>query len=258
MNYSIKLKQLLTGAFLLSIGFTSIAWQKGNGNMPEKKAQAIADTTKPNNKKSLKEVYRAEEFEQIMQDLNTAMLQLNKQMKEIDYAVIEKNIAAAKKQIDTKKIEAEINKAITSVDWKKIQIEVNAAMAKAEIQSKIAFDAEKLSKQMEELSIKMKEQQLALHLDGKKLSKTIEKSMKHAKEGIKKAKQQIEKMQQFVDVLAKDGLIDKQKGYVIKLTEDGLYINGTKQSSEVYERYKKYYPKEKFTISNDGANTANL
>jgi hypothetical protein len=131
-------------------------------------------------------------------------------------------------------------------------------MAKAEIESKIAFDAAKLSKQMEELSLKMKEQNLALQLNGKKLSKTIEKSMEHAKEGIKNAKVQIEKMQQFVDVLTKDGLIDKKKGYVIKLEKDALYINGTKQSNGAYERYKKYYPKEKFTISNDGENTANL
>lgn len=258
MNYSFKTKHVLTAAVLLGISFTAIAWQKGSGLAQEKNVQPISDTTTPIKKKHSKEVYKAEEFDHVMKELDDAMLQLNKQMKQINYGKIEKDIDAAMKEIDSKKIEAEINKAIKSVDWKKIQKEVNEAMAKAEIETKIAFDAEKLSKKMEELSLKMKEQQFTFQLDGKKLSKTIEKSMEHAKEGIKKAKAQIEKMQQFVDVLAKDGFIDKKKGYVIKLEEDGLYINGTKQSNEVCERYKKYYPKEKFTISNDGENTADL
>ena len=43
-----------------------------------------------------------------------------------------------------------------------------------------------------------------------------------------------------------------------KLQDGELYIDDNKQLKEVYEQYKKYYNKDKFTITNDGNKISSL
>ena len=49
---------------------------------------------------------------------------------------------------------------------------------------------------------------------------------------------------------AKDGLIDKDKRFSIEWKNGGdLYINGTKQSKEISEKYRKYYKEDGYEFN---------
>ncbi len=67
---------------------------------------------------------------------------------------------------------------------------------------------------------------------------------------MEKAKREMLNFKEFTNELEKDGLIDKKKGYKLQLKDGELYINGTKQSKEISDKYSKYYQgKNNFTIN---------
>jgi hypothetical protein len=69
---------------------------------------------------------------------------------------------------------------------------------------------------------------------------------------MEKAMAEVKLLKEFTDELEKDGLIDKKKGYKVEVKDGELYINGTKQSKETTEKYRKYFKKDNFSISTDG------
>ncbi len=88
-----------------------------------------------------------------------------------------------------------------------------------------------------------------LNINGGQMKVKFEKAMRNAKESMLKAKEELKNIKDFTNALEKDGLIDKKKNYKIEVRSGELYINDTKQSKEVSEKYRKYYRKENFTIS---------
>lgn len=94
----------------------------------------------------------------------------------------------------------------------------------------------------------------------KDLGPKIEKEMEKAKADIEKAKIEMKEYKGFVDGLDKDGLINKKEGYTIQHKNGELIINGKKQPTEVYSKYRNFLEKhEKFTIkkSDDDFNINN-
>ena len=68
----------------------------------------------------------------------------------------------------------------------------------------------------------------------------------------------MESLKALIEVIEKDGLFNTKKGYNIKVKDGELYINGNKQPKETYEKYKQFYPKEKFSFKGNGENTYSL
>jgi hypothetical protein len=58
--------------------------------------------------------------------------------------------------------------------------------------------------------------------------------------------------------LRKDGLISKKKGYKIEIKDGEMFINGTKQSKEVNEKYKKYFRDGDYTLRSDGDDISSI
>ena len=201
--------------------------------------------------------FNAADFDKAMKELDKGMAELDKEIKNIDFQKINKEIQESISKIDFDKIKLEIDTEMKKMDWNKINDEVKLAMKEAEIKMK-DFDKDKFEKKMNELEEKLKSKKGEIKINAEKIKKTFDERMSKAKVSMEKAKLELQNLKDFTDVLEKDGLIDKKKGYKIKVQDGALYINGTKQSDETYEKYKQYYKKDKFTISSDGDNISSL
>jgi len=93
----------------------------------------------------------------------------------------------------------------------------------------------------------------------KNIGPEIEKSLKDAKVEIEKAKVELKEYKGFVDGLEKDGLISKKDGYKVKHKDGELFINGKKQSSDVYNKYRSFLEKHKsFNIDDEAGDDFNI
>jgi hypothetical protein len=237
-------------AVLLVAFIGASAWQADPKNKMQQRGEN-RDTVKPGKHAPGKDEHRVKDLDQAMKELDEAMRKLEIEMKKVDGAKIEKEIKEAMAKIDMKKIEAEIKAAMEKVDWSKIKQDVDKALKEAEVSIK-NIDLGKIEKEMEQLKIELKNMDLDIKVDAEKIRKDVEGGMQKAKEGMEKAKTEIKLIKEFTDELEKDGLIDKKKGYKIELKDGDLYINGTKQSKETTEKYRKYYKNGNFSINSDG------
>ena len=119
------------------------------------------------------------------------------------------------------------------------------------------MDMEKLKMEldMDKMKVEMKNVEKEL----KNLGPEIEKSLKNAKVEIEKAKLELKEYKTFVDGLEKDGLINKKEGYTVKHKDSELFINGKKQPSNVYNKYRSFLEKHKsFNIDDEAGDDFNI
>ena len=62
---------------------------------------------------------------------------------------------------------------------------------------------------------------------------------------MEKAKAEMKEYKTFVDGLEKDGLINKKSNYTIEHKNGALIINGKKQPTNVYNKYRSFLQKHK-------------
>jgi hypothetical protein len=58
----------------------------------------------------------------------------------------------------------------------------------------------------------------------------------------------------MLDMMGKDGLINRPEGFKIKKKDGTLIINGHTQPVSVYEKYKRYLDSKNITIKGDDNN----
>jgi hypothetical protein len=104
-----------------------------------------------------------------------------------------------------------------------------------------------IKKEIERAQESVKAAKISSHIDMDKIKESVEKGLERQgwkESGIARAKKEIALLKEFTEALEKDGLISKKKGYKIEIKDGEMYINGTKQSKEVNEKYKKYFKEE--------------
>jgi hypothetical protein len=240
----------LFAVVLLFVLIGSASWQNRSKNKVQQ-SQNFVDTTKPQQSDPDKNEPRVKDLDEAMKELEEAMKKLEVEMKKIDMGKIEKEIKEAMAKVDMKKIEQEMKASMEKIDWKKIREEIEKSMKDAEIKMK-EIDLSQLEKEMAELKINMEKQKFDFKVDGEKIRQQVEEGMKKAKVEMEKAREEMKYLQEFTDELQKDGLIDKKKGYKVQLKDGELYINGTKQSKETSDKYRRFYKKDNFTINTNG------
>jgi hypothetical protein len=122
-----------------------------------------------------------------------------------------------------------------------------------------ALAKQEVSKDRQRVVIKnqrrLQQQQDALNLEMQQANKELEKSMKIHEEAMKEHEQAIARhdeserlSKQLIsllnDQLLQDKLIEKGKKYDIKISPEGLFIDGVEQPKQVFERYKKMIEKK--------------
>ncbi len=238
----------LTALFLVFIG--SIAWQTKPQNKT-KSEDSSSDTTKPGKHSTYKNASGVKDLDEAMKEIEAAMKKLEIEMKQLDLGKIEKEIKESMGKLDMKKLQAEIKASIDKIDWKKIKEDMDRSLREAELNMK-QVDFSKLEKEMAELEEKLSKQQFDLKINAEKISNDVKAGMERAREGMEKAMTELKFMEEFTNELEKDGLIKKNKGYKVQVKDGELYINGTKQSKETSDKYRKYFKKDNFTINTNG------
>jgi hypothetical protein len=277
MTRNFWLKKLPNALTVSALVITAAAWQ----GSPGKTTHTTTDTIPEKNKRAKNIDEALEQLEKSKQEVERTLQNRDweKQMKEaldnvhFDADKMKLQIDEAVKQIDAKKIQEEVQKAMKEVDFERMKVQLQENLDKVDMQQM----KEEIAKALKEIDIakiqtdintsisKIDMDKIKLELDKikeidfkgieenlKKMKPEIEKSMQNAKEGIDKAKKELEGYKSLIDGLGKDGLIDKNKNYMIEYKNGELTVNGKKQPADVVKKYDSFLKGHKnFTIKKD-------
>jgi hypothetical protein len=244
----------------LALAFITLSsWKTGGSALPVKpfSLNSQADTT-PSRKKDRKE-YKIGDLDQAMKELDRAMVDMDKNMK-IDMSKMDREIKAAMeeiKKIDFDKIGHEVEAELRKVNWDEANLEIKKAMREAQKEIN-EIDMKEIKKEIEKAQKEVSKEKISAHIDMQKIRESVNKGLAGARIGIEKAKKEISQLKEFTESLEKDGLINRKKGYKVEIKDNEMYINGTKQSKEVNEKYKKYFKEDNFVLRNDGEEISSL
>jgi hypothetical protein len=76
----------------------------------------------------------------------------------------------------------------------------------------------------------------------------MKETMEKARQEVDKAKDEVKGFQEMIYAMEKDGLLNTKEDYSIEFRKDELSINGKRQSAEIFNKYKKYFKKDRLTI----------
>lgn len=242
-NVCKSVKPLVVIGFLF-ISLAFISWQSAD-TIPSKKEHrqsTVNDTTQPRKSAMANDDSRVEDIDKAMNNMDKELQKMDIELKKMDFSRIEKEVNEAMARIDLAKIKIETENAMKNVDWNKIKVDVDKAMKEVQENMK-ELNSEKFKAEMEKVKTKV---------DVEKIKAEVKNKMNETKKEMEKVKAELKNMHDFTNALEKDGLIDKKKGYDIKVKDGALFINGQKQPDDVYQKYKQYYKKDKFSLSSDG------
>lgn len=250
-----KINQNQRWSYAIAISLAAITFLGWRGihhdREPVQDHQAITDTIVPTKKTKTKVYsqgrdYQLDEIETAMKQLELLGPTLQKELSGLNVT-----IANALKDIHWKSIQEEVDAALKeahaelkSIDWKKIEQDVALSMKEADKAMK-EIDWKGIEKEVNDALAHVKISEGAL----KDIDKTIQRAMNEAKNGIEMAKTEVKDLRDFVMELDKDGLIDKDGTYEIKVRDHRLLINGKEQSDAVNKKYERFLKKDDYSIS---------
>lgn len=246
---------------LLFLSLSAIAWKNDESGLPVKpiSIRLSQDTVLPAQKSKAKNDYKTEEIDIAMKELDRAMLEINKNLK-IDFSKIDKGLKAAMNEIknmDFEKVGREVESALKKVDWDKTSGEINKAMKEVDIKIK-EIDLKHIENELARAKIDIEKAKISAKTDREMIKRSIEKGLAGANIAIQKAKKELGLMKEFTETLEKDGLINRKKEYQIEIKNGEMIINGTKQSKEINDKYRKYFKNENYTINSDGEDISRI
>jgi hypothetical protein len=175
---------------------------------------------------------------------------IDEQMKKLDVEMKKMDIEL--KKLDLSQIGKDVEESLKKVDWEKINEEVKESLAA--VDKVVMAD---VRKQLEAVKAKMaveKKQLDAVRINQDKIKVQVEEAMKDARKSMEAAKEEMKLTKEFIDMLQKDGIIDKSKTKRIEVRDGQLFIDGKKQPDELNDKYKSYYRKDNYSITLNGDN----
>ena len=252
---------------ILTVGLVSWGGQQQSGRYQ----QPVNDTVPK--KKNTDREKKIRDLDDVLDELNEADLKVNMEkirkeiaeaMKNLDGEKIRLDIEKTMKEVDFDKIRKEMQESMSKMDWNKMKQEITHAMKEVDMakiqreveESMAKIDWDKMKTEMERVKEvdlkKVQEEMEKVREEMKNLGPRLEKELAKAREEIEKAKAEIKEYKEFVNGLAGDGLIDKDKGYTLKHKDGELFINGKKASEQTYSKYRSFLEKhKKFNIEKD-------
>lgn len=207
---------------------------------------------------------KMKDFDKLQSELDKSLLQVNEEMKKIDFSKIQLEIQSALKSLDMEKIILDVERSLKSIDLDKMiagissslkglspelkSAEMEKAMSEAKNEIEKAkqeikdIDHNAIKKELE----KAKQEIEKSRLDIEKID--MDKIMAEARQGIDKAKDELKLTREMFNELENDGLVDPKKGFELEYKDKSLYINGKKQPEKVTGKYRKYFKKDHFKI----------
>ncbi len=274
MKQHLTPSRLVLALALIASGICISSFRGGDSTrqktFPRETFRTTDDTTKPGKRNRGDNEIRVNDLDNALRHLDEQMVKLDEQIKKLDFSKMERELSAAMSnvhKVDGDKIAKEVQASLAKVDWSKIEMKLQDARKHMS-----ETDWKKMDVEMKEAARKMKEvdvakikqdieqskaEKIKLNIDTGKIRRDVSKAMEKAKVSIEKAQQDIKNMQEFTNELHSNGLINKNKPYTIEVKDNELYINDTLQSKEVTEKYRKYFRKGNFKITN-GKNATSI
>ena len=252
--------RLRLGIALTLVAFTIVMVSWGQKQNHGKKSTDFSDTIPNNREKKTRDLDEVLENSDDHLDWEKFQKELSEGLQKIDVKKIQQEIDKAIKDLDFEKFQSDLSESIAKIDVDKIKQQVQEAMAdidftkmKEDINRSLKqIDVQKIQKEVKEALQKVKDVDLKkVKEELEKIKPQLEQELSKAKVEIEKARVTIQEFKTFVSVLEADGLIQKQKGYLLKHENGVLYINGEKASDATYSKYKSFLDKHpKFNFSN--------
>ncbi len=188
---------------------------------------------------------------------------INKTLSETDAALNE-----VFKMLEELNMEGIVGDAMAGVDWKSIGDSMDIEMDGREISNEVREALAKARKEMAEARVEMaaasKEYRAAMAEARKEISATgKDAAIVHKQITLSNTKSKMPNNGRLVyssshdhilDAMEKDGLISREKGYKIEKKGDALYIDGIKQSKEVFKKYEPIIDARNLTITGSNNN----
>lgn len=241
-------KKWLAAGSLLAVAITFCAWRAADKGFQDRQGFSAGDTT-PARKYRSNDNFRSRDLDHAIQDVDRAMLELDV---DIDAQVKKelKRAMAEIKKIDFDKIGKDISVSLSKVNWDATQREVALAMEQASREIK-NIDMKEVANNIDKAMSKLDMQELMNNIDVDIIGNSVAAGLSAAKLGLEKARTELARYKDFVHDLEKDGLIDRKKGYSIKVKDGELFINGTRQPREIQDKYSDFLKGKDFSISDD-------
>ncbi|HMK05041.1 MAG TPA: hypothetical protein VK489_12645 [Ferruginibacter sp.] len=208
---------------------------------------------------------RMKDFDKLQSQLDRSLLQVNDEIKKIDFEKIQKQVENTLKDLDMEKIMKDVENSLKTIDldklladvtlslkdfnWEAKEGEMEKALAEAKKEIEKArieikdIDREAIKKELGKAKIEIEKSKIEL----KKID--VDKIMNEAKAGIGKAREELKQTKEMFNELEKDGLVNAKEGFVLEYKDKALYIDGKKQSERTTDKYRKYFKKDHFKMT---------
>lgn len=174
------------------------------------------------------------DWEEISNEMNDSVIvKVQKQLNNIDYDALLKNLEKSLEKVQAQLSDPKLQK--------NVQMEIDKAKQEIERAKKELLESKK------NMDNGQKQRMIVIK---KKNNADPAANMEYAKATPNKFDNMLSKMEQ-------DGLIDQSKDYEIEKKHNALYIDGIKQSSEVYNKYESYLKEKTISIKKKD-NTMNV
>lgn len=184
-------------------------------------------------------------------------LSVNKSLSETD-AVLEEAFG----MLDEMDIDQVVDGAMADIDWKNlhdsIDIEIDGREISKEVREALAEARREMATARVNMAEASKEYRAAMAEAQKEIAaaqKVVEMSRKERAQHDRKGKPAPRRLvyssshDHILDAMEQDGLISRKKGYKIEKKGDELYIDGIKQSKEVFKKYEPLINSRNLTIT---------
>lgn len=247
---------ILLAIVAISIGFFSFR-QPGTSRQKSFRdgySGGAEDTSTRRKRHRSENAYNSNQLDEQMKMLDKQLAELDVKLEKMDFSKIEKEINTQLKNVNVENINKKVEEALAKVDFRELELKLkDVRIPKIEM--------EKLKKEMEQLKMDLKNEKFDINIDKEKINREVQEDLKKAKAEMKmaqgemiKARATMAETKELINKLSADGLIDTKKPYSIEIKDGELFINGTKQSKEVNEKYKLYLKDKNFSIKKEGGN----
>jgi hypothetical protein len=254
---TIKTKWLACAGFVFA-AITFVAWKSTDDAQTLKPdtGHIQKDTTPVRKRVYDKQEYKIGDLDEALKELDRARIELNDNVR-FDLSKIDKELKKAIKEIDFDRISQEITASLKKVDWEKTKLDIEKAVHQADIQLK-ELDMKHIEKQIDRARESIDAAKISSRIDMDRIRQSVAQGIASANVGIEYAKKEITQLKEFINALDKEGLINKKKGFRIEIKDKKLYINGTRQSQEVNDKYRKYFKGEDYIIEDNGDDVSRI
>ena len=236
---------------------TKVVTPKTTGKVSDNSSDEPKDDTKTALEKEIEE--EALKTAKItLASVNTILEELNLEeiiedaFEQVDWDKISDDVEQSFNNVDWDSISDEIGDSLKNADWQKIKKELQAAreqskedMAQAredlaEARKELANAQRQIAEANRKLVAAHRQKAMEISRHHQQMArKNAEKAADSARQAIKEAKE-TKQTEKYLSMMEADGLINREKDYKIHKVGHNLYINGIKQSKEVFKKYEPY------------------